>query len=428
MNLKARLQHAAITLPTHAGLCVAYSGGRDSTALLDALHQASLGPLRAAHVHHGLHPDADAWEEHCRTFCEQRGIDCRVERVQVTPAGEGPEAAARDARYAALAAQLREGEVLVTAHHAGDQAETVLFRIARGAGPAGAAGMAPLRPLASGWLWRPLLDLPRSALEAHCRRHGLQWIDDPQNDGGDNARSRLRPLLDGLEGIVPGARAALARHAALARQERSALDALADEALAGAIDDGWLDVSALRDRSQEAGAVLLRRWCARLGLPSPGQAWLDHARRTVLDARDDAQPELVLGEYTLSRYRQRLCFLKPPAPVPDGWHTDWDGGEPLELPGDAGRLTATAALPPGTQVRFPRPGERLQPAGSAHHRELKQIFQDAGVPPWERVRTPLLCLEGVPVQLGNRSLDGMKQWFQSSPVRWYAPRWHLGAT
>jgi tRNA(Ile)-lysidine synthase len=152
---------------------VGLSGGLDSTVLLHALRarpgQLDAG-LRALHVHHGLHPQADAWAAHCQARCGEWGVACEVAHVQVDAAsGLGPEGAARAARHAAFAHALAPGETLALAHHRGDQAETVLLRLLRGAGGEGLASMREQRPFgdrpgAQGRLWRPLLALPRPAL------------------------------------------------------------------------------------------------------------------------------------------------------------------------------------------------------------------------------------------------------------------------
>src|SRR3546814_88459 len=136
---------AALAAAPPAPLCVAFSGGPDSTALLHALAglpQARAHGLRALHVDHGLHADSATWAEHCRRFCAALEVPCNVLRVQVQRvSGSGLEAAARDARYAALAAQLHEGEWLLLGHHRDDQVETVLLKLLRGAGPEGLGGM-----------------------------------------------------------------------------------------------------------------------------------------------------------------------------------------------------------------------------------------------------------------------------------------------
>src|SRR6185437_7509665 len=138
--------------------------------------------LRALHVDHGLHVDSAAWAKRCADFCESLAVPLTTMRVEVNDArGEGIEAAARRARYAAFAANLGEGEWLVLGHHRDDQVETVLLKLLRGAGPEGLGGMRTLRPFARGFLWRPLLETPRESLRKYLSKHGIRWIDDPAN-------------------------------------------------------------------------------------------------------------------------------------------------------------------------------------------------------------------------------------------------------
>src|SRR4249919_606126 len=168
----------AATATDCRALLVGLSGGLDSSALLHRLVANGRFAVRAIHVHHGLHPDADRWARHCQRFCEQLGLELAVVRVHVDQAaGDGLEAAARQARYAAFAAALADAECLVTAHHQDDQAETVLLRLLRGSGPGGLSAMRPMRTFARGRHWRPLLGVSRTVLLEYARECGLDWID-----------------------------------------------------------------------------------------------------------------------------------------------------------------------------------------------------------------------------------------------------------
>lgn len=428
----ASLTHALAAgfeaLPRHDGYCIGFSGGRDSTALLDALHHLHPGRVRAVHVHHGLHASADDWAEHCRRFCEARGIGLDIRAVRVQPDGEGPEAAARRARHAALQKALRPGELLVLAHHADDQAETVLFRLLRGGGTAGAAGMRALRPTGDGdWLWRPLLGVTRDAITAYCCERGLQWVDDPGNHGGANARARLRAALPMLEAAVPGAAAALRRHAGLLGDQQALIATALGPDLATRLHDGRLDLRGLRGWSRARRHALLRQYCAALGAPVPGAAWLAECDTSVIAAGADRQPVLQLGALRACRFDDALWLLPALPPTEPAWCTNWDGCALLSLPAAAGSLHCSGAGPPlhAMTVGFVAPGTRCRLTAGGRTQRLKHVFQRAGTPPWERARTPEIRVEGEPVQVGQWRLPSADAYLPGTRFHWRKPHWHL---
>lgn len=394
-------------LPRGARLWLAYSGGLDSTLLLHALHARGL-PVTAVHVHHGLQAAAEGWARHCRAQCRSLKIPLRVLRVQVCARGKGVEAAAREARHAALQGLMRAGDVLVTAHHRGDQAETVLLRLLRGSGVTGLAAMRALEPYGPGRIWRPLLECSRAALEVQARAQGLRWIEDPHNADPRYARSYLRtrvmPLLDAH---WPAAEAALARHAAQAAEAQQLLDALAREDEARVRQGEGLRVSALLALDVPRRHNLLRHWLRTHGLAAPDADTLARISREILAARVDASPRLSLGALELRRYRDQLHLLPPLPPPPEGeWR--WERGRRWVLPAGLGELRVAAGTHPQWTLRFARGGERIQLDGEPYHRSLKTLFQQAGVPPWERLRTPLLFRQQRLIAVGTRwrSSDG----------------------
>ena len=378
---------------------VAYSGGLDSSALLHALAQipdAAARGLRALHVDHGLHPDSAAWAAHCRTFAAALGIALDIRRITVADAGTGREDAARRARYAACAEALQAGETLALAHHADDQAETILLKLLRGAGPEGLGGIRRLRPFANGRLWRPLLEVPRALLARYARGHGFGWIEDPSNADASLARNFLRrEILPHLRRQWPDATLALAHSAAWARAAADYIDGEARRALArlqGADPAtlawrGWLELAdALRD-------PVLRLWLRDIGLAEPAHAHVAELERQLRDADADRAPRVNWPGTEIRRYRDLLYAMQPLAAVPAQWEADWDG-RPLPLPGGGCIVlrdgTGTDARVSPLRVRYRRGGERLKPAGGAHHRDLRLLLQEAGIPPWLRARTPLV--------------------------------------
>lgn len=420
-------QHLADALAaTPAGaLCVAFSGGPDSLALLHALARlpaARQRGLRALHVDHGLHPDSPAWARHCLALSTAWNVPCDILRVAVArDSGDGLEAAARDARHAALAAAMRPDEILVMAHHRDDQAETFLLRALRASGPDGLAAMRPWRRFGPGWLWRPLLELPRDTLRDYLAAHSLDAIDDPANHDARHDRSWLRhEIMPLLRQRWPQAGAALARSAALCAETADLLDGEDTRCLAQVqtADPHTLHLDALLALPAAGRARVLRRWVGELGLPPlPGRA-IDTIERELLPACADAEATFAWAGATLRRWRGLLHAGWRAAPLPADFIAEWDGRAPLTLPtGDVLRLdemlpagapsaatgnavehpvAAEAATATSTgfdkpvTVRARRGGERIVLPGRDHSHALKHVLQDLGIPPWERECLPLL--------------------------------------
>jgi tRNA(Ile)-lysidine synthase len=376
-------------------LCVAFSGGRDSTALLHAL-AAIRGSraLRALHVDHGLHPDSATWADACAALCDRLQVPLATVRVQVDARGEGPEAAARHARYAAFEQALGENEWLVTAHHREDQVETVLLKLLRGAGPHGLGGMRERRPLGRGQLWRPLLDTPRAALATYAQVAGLDGIEDPANRDPDMARSYLRQeILPLLQRHWPHAAQSLAHAARLQREQADFLDLHAEALLTTARGgDGSLDAGAWVSAHPALRARTLELWLHGARLPAPTHAQRHELERQVREAAADRVPRVAWPGAEVRLWRGRLFAMAPLPAVPVHWETAWRG-ETLALP--AGRLcwsgeVSTEAATPTLHVRLDVHGLRLKPFGDRHTRALRDLFQKTGVPPWQRRFCPIL--------------------------------------
>lgn len=423
----ATLQHALRERP-EGGLCVAFSGGPDSTALLHALAAlpvARARGLRALHVDHGLHAQSGAWAAHCLRFCATLSIGCEVLPVRVDrTTGTGLEAAARNVRYAALGDALHAGEWLLLGHHRDDQVETVLLKLLRGAGPEGLGGMRAVRPLGRGQLWRPLLALPRASLHGYIAAHGLACIDDPSNADRSLARNRLRhDILPQLAQTWPHAVDSILHSAALSRaaadtlqtQWLAALETLRDPRTGSLDATGWLALdAAVRE-------PLLDHWLHAQGLSAPTAAQRRQIERQC-HARAGQQPCIRWPGTALHIWRGRLWARRPPAPARDAaWEHAWHG-ETVELP-DGGTL---ALDPPGTlriplQIRLRRGGERIKPDGDAHTRELRELFQRAGMPPWQRGSCPL-------VYAGDELVAVADRWLSARAVAMFdaagsRPRW-----
>jgi tRNA(Ile)-lysidine synthase len=394
-------------------LIVGYSGGLDSHVLLHLLatqrHLWSQRTLMAVYVNHGLQPAATAWGEHCRHICQQLDVPFRILLVKAQAApGESPEAAARQARYTALAAELESDAALLTAHHRDDQAETLLLQLLRGAGPHGLAAMPTVAPLGQGWLLRPLLDADRADLRAYAHDQQLHWIDDASNADPDFDRNYLRHrIMPLLRERWPATNRVLARSAHHCAEVANWLDAEADADLAraAAVQPDGLHLPALCALSEPRQRNLLRRWLRKLGLPVPDARQLHHILHDAVTAGRDRQPWIRWRGGEARRYRDTLYALPPLAPHDARqvftWQAVANDYPPLELPG-LGTLQLQNVIGAGLRgealagatltVGFRQGGERFRPVGRAHSQELKKLLQDAGIPPWQRDRLPLLFL------------------------------------
>jgi len=387
-----------------AGLCIALSGGLDSTVLLAALAQLrNLGPmprLRSIHVDHGLHADAPQWAQACAALCDRLGVPCAQVKVDARAApGESPEAAARTARYLALARMLAANEVLLTAHHADDQMEGILLQWLRGGGLRAVAGMPRVAPFGPGWHARPLLDHTREELRAWARREGLAWLEDPSNVDTRFDRNYLRmEVLPAIRRRWPAAArtvARVARHAAEALQIESAL-ASAD--LESAAKGVALSLDAVIPLPEARQRLVLRAWLRQLGLPVPSERTLAALRHDMLAAADDRVPRANWPGACVHRYRRHLHACRQAeedATIAGG---DWPVEAGFDL-GSLGRLTLRPAtgkglrregLPSLLRVDSRAGGEVFRPAGSAHRRPLRKWLQERGILPWRREQLPLV--------------------------------------
>lgn len=383
------------TLKPKARVWVGYSGGLDSTALLHRLnHSALKSRLRAVHVHHGLQAVADEWAQRCEAQCREWQIPFQLLRVQIDPRNStGPEAAARDARYAAMAELMQPGDVLVTAHHQDDQAETVLLNLLRGAGVEGLAAMRECEPFAAGLHWRPLLQCSRESLRVYATQQGLRWIEDPHNTDPRYARSFLRnEIMPRLRARWPQTDESLARAASNCRDSAELIQQQAESDLQTLRVGEGLSVAGLLSAGAVRANAVLRYWIRQHLGYAPDRDSLLHIEREILRAKPDAAPRLRMGEGELRRYRDRLVFFASPLPEVI-WPTDqpWNAQGTLRLPSGCGELRAPKNFKAQQLViRVARGSERIKLVEGRPSRTLKNLFQEAAVPPWVRQRVPLI--------------------------------------
>lgn len=405
-----------------------FSGGADSTALLLALAELSedlATPFKAIHVNHGLHADAAKWQRHCEQFCRRHDIELVCLHVRPgADSGRGVEAEARRLRYAAIAALLRPGDSLLTAHHADDQAETVLLNLMRGSGVDGLSAMPSERPLGAGLLQRPLLDVDKQALRTYLRDRRVGWLEDPSNQFPAHDRNFLRhQIMPALEQRWPGVvkRLSLTRRAMA--ETRAVLEDLADEMLERSLlhplvlrleDPGETDPGRFK--------LVIRRWLRLAGVPPLPAQRLETLWQQVRQANGSGNIRVGWEHCVLHLYRDQLWLQAggPAEPCPDrAWPP---GGNGVELGERLGQLAfegADETRPPVDLESFSRGGRgELSILLNGHHQQLKNIFQAAAVPPWLRDAVPLTTLDGELSAVGDWCIgDRLGAWLGKTRLR-----------
>ncbi len=388
-----------------------FSGGLDSTVLLHLLvslrKQRALPMLTAVHVQHGLQPAAQAWPAHCQAMCQAWQIPLQVVSVQVNRVGN-LEAAARAARYGAFQTIVHPDELLLTAQHADDQAETLLFRLLRGAGVKGLAGMPSERVFGSGWLVRPLLEVRRQELVDYANAAGLRWIEDPSNSDLSFSRNYLRQqVMPALQARWPQMQANFCRAAEHMQDSQQLLDELAQldlQTVCDAPQFAWLglpelNLMALRGLTASRQRNLLRYWLADFTQAPDTRHWLGWEQ--LRDAASDAEPRWQLAQGELRRAGQRLYFL------PAGWVQSfqpqvlsWSRSERLDLPGNGWVRLMSGAQTARLSIRYRQGGERLY-IPKRGQRDLKRLLNEVGIPAFVRNRLPLLYVNDQLVAVAN---------------------------
>lgn len=415
-----------VTLPAPGHYWLAYSGGMDSTALLSILatHRNRLpAELVAVHVNHQLSAYADQWEQHCRAYC--REINIRYESVTINThdgRNDSPEAWARDLRYTALEQFMQQDDVLLTAHHRDDLAETVIQQLLRGSGPEGLSAMPETRRCGRGWLARPLLEYSRRQIEDYVRGQRLTWVEDESNiDQGIDRNFIRNTVMPALRERWPSAADVLWRVSRLQADAAAVLNDMAGQDLHEASGNSAtvLRRSAVDGLSLPRQRNLLRYWIRKNNHPVPAMNVIDEIINELLHARPDSMPCVRWGNTEIRRYRDDVYIMTattddaPSARGPRLWALE----EPLEL--DGGRLEAGLAVGSGiradrvpdrkVEIRFREGGETIRPSGRRETHELKKLFQESAVPPWKRDRIPLVYVgEELAAVAGYWIADGFK--------------------
>jgi len=410
---------ARVVLSDGASIAIACSGGLDSAVLLHLsadffashphLHSHS---LHVFHVHHGLSPNADHWLAHVQNECEQLNLPFDARKVSVARVDQhGPENAARLARYEALAnlCTVHRVELLLTAHHQDDQAETVMLQALRGAGLPGWSGMADLQRdhallPTTVTLARPLLDCSRKQLEQIASERAIAHIIDESNEDSRYKRNAIRhEIFPLIEQHFEGFTQALARSSHHFQTAQGLLDELACSDLQQCLNAGELNLKKLALLSVDRIDNLLRYWVVEKIGSYPSQAQLHQLHQQMLHAATDTHPQIVIGQWVLQREHDHLIIraqARVNQPPMDAVRVVWQGERQLDIPEWRGQLVFEDGegegfdrdlLLQGPLTLRPRQGgERLKLDGRRPSRSLKNLFQESGVAAGRRPWLPLL--------------------------------------
>lgn len=395
----SELVAAVSAIPPASKVWVAFSGGLDSTLLLHTAHRCFDGDIAALHINHQLQPNAGDCEAHCRAVCRELGVELVVEAVDVGAInGVSLEESARNERYRVFEKRLGPGEALLMAHHGDDQAETVLFRLVRGTGVAGLAGMPVQRPLGEGFLLRPLLAFDREQLSRWAARLGLQWVDDPSNDDQSFDRNFLRhTILKPLKLRWPTLLQRLSHTVEACRESDQLAYRLAQLQYASCADArGAIGLAALRALTLAEQKNLLHWAILERGWTVPSLKHWGQALAEMAKAKADGAPEIQGAGFSIRRYRDALYLVADPKAVPASARL-LSASSPVEWGQyrfflEATGLAVTAA--PELEVKARAGGERIRRQQVGPSRLLKTWLQEAAVPPWQRQNLPLLWEAG----------------------------------
>ena len=387
--------------PNAKRLWVAYSGGVDSHVLLHAIKQSCLEiPITAVHINHQLNAQAQVWQQHCQDVCDALGIVLNTITIDASPqANQSPEQAARIQRYRALKKVVADNEYLLTAHHQDDQAETLLLQLLRGAGPKGLSAMPRLKIFAKGFCYRPLLNFSREQILEYAKQHHLDWVEDNSNQDSKFDRNFLRAeVMPLLKSRWPSMATTLSRTAQHCANASLLLAEIATEDLNNLKGSAanTLSIGKLNQLDSNRQCNALRTWLDNQNLPIPNTKRLVAVCNTVLKCESDKAPLVEWQGVQVRRYRDDIYAIDTFA------QTDFENPEKL-LQYFKQKFPQASSI----VAQYRQPGQRVKRPHSEGSRCLKKLFQQWGIPPWQRDKLPLIFVDGELMRV-SRAHEGVK--------------------
>ena len=360
-------------------IVVALSGGVDSVVLLHFLNRHYPGNIRAVHINHNLSKYSKEWSSFCENLCKKDNIKFKSIDI-IIKNSSNIEENARKKRYLSLTSEILNNEILCTAHHQEDQAETLLLQLFRGSGVAGLAAMPEKKIINGSQLYRPFLNISKTQILDYASENKLNWVEDDSNQNIHFKRNLLRiefvPKLSGVFNSLTKNIARSAKHQAEALELMHDLAELDITNYVLIVKDR-LQVIPLLELPKRRLVNVIRYFIDKQNFLLPSSKVLDEII-SLLTAKADAKSIVKWHDYQVRRYRNELYFF------------------------DEFKTQATAPCPyyeslkdlPNFEIRFRREGQRIELKGKTHSQSLKKILQESKIPPWERDKLRMYYIDG----------------------------------
>lgn len=360
-------------------IVVALSGGVDSVVLLHYLCKHYKGQVRAVHINHNLSMYCHQWQNFCESLCNKLAIDYTSVDISIENTSNIEEIA-RKKRYLSLTSELKQSEVLCTAHHQDDQAETLLLQLFRGCGVAGLAAMPKSKQLDKGELYRPFLELSRKQILDYAVSNHLGWIEDDSNHNLNFRRNLLRlEYIPNLSKVFQGLSANIARSSKHQSDALYLLRELAEIDIEqhSLIKDNKLQTASLIRLTSIRMVNVIRYHLNQLNYLSPSEKVMAEIV-SIIDAKEDAKSIVAWHNYEVRRFQGELYFIdkKVPQNIKNCQYFE----EFKNLP--------------NFEIHFRKEGQRVQLKDKNHSQSLKKVLQEANIPPWERQKLRMYYIEG----------------------------------
>ena len=360
-------------------IVVALSGGIDSVVLLHFLNKHYPGNVRAVHINHNLSKFSKEWGTFCSALCNDQKIEYKDIDINLENSSNIEENA-RKKRYLSLKSELKVDEILCTAHHQEDQAETFLLQLFRGSGVAGLASMPKIKSIGDSELYRPFLNISKQKIIDYASKNHLEWIEDDSNQDTNFKRNLLRieflpKLSSAFNGLIKNVSRSAAHQAEALKlmQDLAELDIKNFELLI----NNKIQVSSLIQLPKRRMVNVLRYYIANLGFLLPSNKVLNELISS-LSAKTDANVILRWHHYEVRRYNNKLYFFDE--------HIESSN---LPCPYYEGLKNL-----PNFEIRFRLDGQRIKVKGKSHSQSLKKVLQESSIPPWDRDKLRMYYVDG----------------------------------